>query len=117
MKPEIYNIRVSDVNRTALANACARDGGHHAPLANIMFQRGPEIIGSAGVFAPLLTFWARTDLCPRESIDLVFRAKAEADERGVPYLVLCGTESPFHKLMPRFGFSRLGNADFYEVPR
>ena len=115
MKPEIFNVPVTSANAIALADACARDGGHCAPLATTIFQRDGEIIGAAGVFAPSLTFWARTDLCPRESVDLVFRAKAAADERRTSYLCLCSPESPFRRLMPRFGFNFLGNADFFEV--
>lgn len=107
---------VTTANASELEFATDADG-HCAPLATHLWRREGKVVGACGVFAPLATFWAHTQLSPRESIALVEEFKALADGRGVTYLTACSPESPFQLLMPRFGFRRLGSLDFYDAPR
>ena len=94
------------------------DDGHCAPLATHVFIRGSEVVGAAGIGVPTITFWAhRARLCPRESLDLVFRTQTTAAKSHEKFLCLCQQESPFHPLMSRFGFERLGTADVFQMPR
>lgn len=115
MRPPVIIEPVTPQNVIELAIANGNDSGHCAPLATNLWRREGRIVGACGVFAPTLTFWADTHLNARDSLTLVEEAKALADNRKVKYLVCCSKESPFHPLMPKFGFRWLGAADYYDV--
>ena len=99
----------------ALLAASAEDRGDYAPLPTHVFLRGGEVVGSAGLCAPVATFWAHSkQLHARESLDLIRRCTAAAAAQHKKFMILCADTSPFRPLMPRLKFRYLGRADFFE---
>lgn len=112
----------------ALHRAADGDGGHGAPpFATHVFARGdtlgghsfdPEIVGATALFAPTALFWGHSSkLSKREAVMLAMSARDAGLQLRERFLVACSPTSPYHGIMPRLGFKRLGNADYYEVSR
>lgn len=100
----------SPAMREAMQLASAEDG-HCAPMATHVFLRGQTVVGAAGIFAPVLTFWAHTKrMHARDTVEVV-----RAIQKGAPpHLCACSEESPFFGIMDRFGYRHLGPAHFFE---
>ena len=74
-----------------------------------------EIVGYASICrVPMMFIWAHsTKLNARQSFRLLGEVEAEAAKVSPVVVLPCATTSPFHPLMPRLGYQRLGPADFY----
>lgn len=58
-------------------------------------------------------FWSSVKNTPLESMKIVKAGRAELARQGKLQILLCDEISPFHALMPRIGFARLGNSDLF----
>lgn len=113
MKTPIIITPLTPDLQPAMLAASAADHGHCAPLATHVFLQGRQVVGAAALCAPTAMFWAHSQLHARESIDLARRCTAAALAEHKNFLCACSLDSPFWELMPRFGYRRLGNADFF----
>lgn len=115
MRTPLNIVPLSPEMEYAMTAASAEDGGHCAPLATHVFLRDLEIVGAAALCAPVITFWAHSKkLHPRESLELAQRCTAKAGELHKHFLAACSPDSPFWHLMPKLGYRRIGNADFFQ---
>lgn len=98
-----------------LAVLSAADGGHNAPLANLAFVRASgEVVGASAILAPTFTFYAKTSLHPRESIELVRACQVRCEKLTPGHLAACCKSSQFFDLMPSLGYRELGPAWFFQ---
>jgi hypothetical protein len=93
-----------------LVDAAAAD--RHTVLAPThIVRQGPDIVGYAGLGSvTVLNTWLDTQrVSPRESSYLLAVAENAAALAGVKRLLLpCSEQSPFHPLIERMGYVRLG---------
>jgi hypothetical protein len=115
VKPEILMTPLTPAMEYPLRLASVEDDGHQAPLATHVFTREGKVVGSAGLCVPSITFWAHSkELHARESLELLKRCQIAAAVQHRAFLGLCSVDSPFHSLVSRFGWKKLGNADVFQ---
>jgi hypothetical protein len=101
--------------RAATAAALHDDGQRDDLRPTHCFTRDGDVVAAVSLFAPIAMFWAHSKrMNPRESFETVRRCHALAMDARPDYLVVCWKTSPFHPLMERLGYRKLGGADFFE---
>jgi hypothetical protein len=114
MNPLIRPIQPADL--PALAAAAAQDDHAVFSPSHLMLNAAgvPSGYFSVGQIDAVM-FWSHTANAPRDSIALAQAAMAAARRARRRSLWPVTSASPFLKLMPAFGFNRLGAAEFFEL--
>jgi hypothetical protein len=98
-----------DATRQALIAAAAADK-HAVILPTHVFVKAGKVVGYCACGAPTIFFWSKTANSPRDTFGMMDFAEANTPR---PFAAPCATDSPLIRFLPKRGYTRLGNADWF----
>lgn len=111
-RPQMRRLRLADLE--PLQEAAAGDN-HIVIFPSHVAEQSGEIVGYASIgMVPLLHCWLHSQkVRARDSFRLLREVEAEAARISPVVMMPCATTSPFHPLMHRLGYHRLGPSDWH----
>lgn len=95
----------------------ARSDNHLPIVPSHLAEKDGEVIGYASIgLVPMIFTWVHSSkVRARESFALLARVEQEAAARAPCGVICtpCGFASPFHKFMPKLGYTPCGEGSFF----
>jgi hypothetical protein len=111
-RPQMRRMSLADLEPL---QAAAASDNHIVIFPSHVAEQAGEIVGYASIcMVPLLFCWVHSEkVKARDSFRLLREVEAEAARISPAVVLPCAQTSPFHPLMHRLGYKRLGPADWH----